>query len=69
MLHVLWKSLVCLGCFNCRSLFLKVWSSNPVDKSFDLIKKLTQIINFFQKIDKMKSNLIYAKMVKVLLQT
>jgi len=35
-------------------------------KFFYFIKFLAQIINIFQKFSKMKKNLIYAKMVKVL---
>jgi hypothetical protein len=39
----------------------------PNSENFDFIKILAQIMyNFFQKFNKMKNNLIYAEMVKIL---
>jgi len=41
-------------------------NSNPDNLTFDFIKILTQIINNFQQFSKMKNNLTYVEMVKVL---
>jgi hypothetical protein len=49
---MLWNSLVCLDCLSFEL--------------FDSIKILAQIIVFFQEFNKMKNNLVYVEMVKVL---
>jgi hypothetical protein len=44
----------------------KICCSKPDSSTFDFIKISVQIIIKFQKFSKMKNNLVYAKMMKVL---
>jgi len=62
---VLWSILVCVDNFTFKILSVGL-QFKPDNWNFDFIKISTQIINiFFQNFDKIKNNLIYIEMVKV----
>jgi len=62
----LWDSLVCLDSLSCRFLNFKVCDSNL---TVEIMHKFFITNNkniYFQKLDKMKNNFIYAQIVQVL---
>ncbi len=52
---MLWNTLVCLDCFNFKSLSWKVCGSNPISPSFKFIKILARIMNNFSKVQQNKN--------------